>query len=193
MKPAGLRISSGELKGRRLDVPDGIRPTEQKVREALFSIWTDRLRGAMFLDLFAGSGAVGIEALSRGALSATSVEKERPVLAALKRNAAMLSPGAMRVLASPVEAALDTLRRESAAFDLIFADPPYSWIPDASFFAGCRALLQPAGWMAVEHSARVTLPEEIEDLVRTDSRRYGESALSFFAPPVSEDHFHVHL
>ena len=75
MKP-GLRIAGGAHRGRRLAVPQGARPTQDRVREALFSIWGERVRGARFLDLFAGSGAVGIEALSRGAATATFVESD---------------------------------------------------------------------------------------------------------------------
>jgi 16S rRNA (guanine966-N2)-methyltransferase len=180
VKPAGLRVASGALRGRKLGVPDGIRPTEQKVREALFSIWGDRLPEASLLDLFAGSGAVGIEAVSRGAFGVTLVESHRPVLEVLRRNAAILPAASFRVLALPVDRALDELRASAVEFDLIFADPPYAWLPDPRFFAGCAALLRPGGALAVEHSARVALPVEVGELVRTDSRRYGESALAFF-------------
>lgn len=181
MRSPGIRVSSGALKGRQLEVPGGIRPTEQKVREALFSIWGERTAEAVLLDLFAGTGAVGIEAVSRGAFGATMVESNRLVLGALKRNAALLPAGSFRLLALPVDRALAELRARAEEFDLVFADPPYSWVPDADFFAGCSALLRPGGVLAVEHSARVVLPVEAGTLVRTDSRRYGESALAFFA------------
>jgi 16S rRNA (guanine966-N2)-methyltransferase len=176
-------VASGALKGRRLGVPEGIRPTEQKVREALFSIWGERVANAALLDLFAGSGAVGIEAVSRGAFHVTLVESSRPVLEVLRRNAALLPAASVRVVASPVERALQDLRSGVAELDLVFADPPYSWVPEAGFFAGCAALLRPGGTLAFEHSSRVGLPVEIGGLVRTDSRRYGESALAFFGKP----------
>jgi len=179
-KSPGIRISSGELKGRRLEVPAGIRPTEQKVKEALFSIWGERLAEAAVLDLFAGSGAVAIEAISRGALEVTVVEANRPVLEALKRNASILPAGSFHLLPRPVERALTELDGRAARFDLIFADPPYSWVPDAGFLAGCGALLREGGALTVEHSSRVDLPGEAGALVRTDSRRYGESALTFY-------------
>jgi 16S rRNA (guanine966-N2)-methyltransferase len=180
MRSRGIRVSSGAFKGRQLEVPDGIRPTEQKVREALFSIWGERTAEAELLDLFAGTGAVGIEAASRGALTVTLVESDRRVLAALKRNAALLPAGSFRLLALPVDRALAELRERGVEFDLVFADPPYSWVPVIDFFAGCSALLRPGGALAVEHSARVVLPLETAQLVRTGTRRYGESALTFF-------------
>lgn len=180
MKSPGVRVSTGSLRGRRLEVPPGIRPTEQKVREALFSIWGARLEQANLLDLFAGSAAVAIEAISRGAFAVTVVESSRAVIEVQKRNLALLPAGSCRLMSQPVERALAELRQRRLAFDLIFADPPYAWIPDAAFFAGCSALLLPGGELTLEHSARVELPLEAADLVRTDSRRYGESALTFY-------------
>jgi 16S rRNA (guanine966-N2)-methyltransferase len=180
VKPPGLRVASGTLRGRRLEVPAGIRPTEQKVREALFSIWGDRLPGSEVLDLFAGSGAVAIEALSRGAAAATLVESERSVLAVLRRNTQLLAHERARLMPVPVERALAELQGRAEAFDLVFADPPYAWIPDARFFAGCAALLTSGGELTVEHSARTVLPLEVAGLCCTGVRRYGESALSFF-------------
>lgn len=180
MKPSGVRISSGSLRGRKLEVPAGIRPTEQKVREALFSIWGERLAEADVLDLFAGSGAVAIEAVSRGAGFATAVESNRSVLEAQRRNLALLPRGSFRQLALPVERALREMAIGGAEFDLIFADPPYSWIPDVGFFVACTPLLRDGGVLVVEHSSRVALPVEASALVRTDSRRYGESALTFY-------------
>lgn len=175
-----MRISSGALKGRTLEVPTGVRPTEQKVREALFSIWGERLPEASLLDLFAGSGAVAIEAISRGALQATLVESSRTVVAALRRNAACLPAGSHRLLNVPVERALRELGMQAERFDLIFADPPYAWVPDAVFLAGCSALLLAGGLLTIEHSSRAALPAEAGELVRTDVRRYGESALTFY-------------
>lgn len=180
MKSPGIRVASGAMKGRKLEVPAGVRPTEQKVREALFSIWGERLAEATVLDLFAGSGAVAIEAISRGALATTLVESNRSVVAALKRNTAILPVGSFRLLALPVDRALGELAREAASFDLVFADPPYAWVPDAGFLAACSVLLGPGGMLAIEHSARSALPSTAGDLVRTDARRYGESALAFY-------------
>jgi 16S rRNA G966 N2-methylase RsmD len=101
-------------------------------------------------------------------------------LDALKRNAALLPAGSHRLLAVTVERALRELGAQAAEFEIVFADPPYAWVPDAGFLAGCSALLRAGGVLTIEHSARVALPLEAGDLVRTDARRYGESALSFF-------------
>ena len=145
MKAPGIRIASGSLKGRKLEVPSGIRPTEQKVKEALCSrsgatVSTE----ATVLDLFAGSGAVAIEAMSRGAFSATLVESEplggrRPWSGTWH----YFRPGASHLLAQPVERALSELLGRAARFDLVFADPPYSWVPDAG--VSRRLLCAPAG------------------------------------------------
>ncbi|MEO7794600.1 MAG: RsmD family RNA methyltransferase, partial [Thermoanaerobaculia bacterium] len=118
--------------------------------------------------------------VSRGALLATLVESGRSVLETLKRNAALLPASSYRIVGQPVERALPELRGRGETFDLVFADPPYSWIPDEDFFAGCSPLLRAGGVLAFEHSSRVALPIQAGDLVRTDSRRYGESALSFY-------------
>ncbi len=180
MKSPGVRVSSGALRGRKLEVPAGIRPTEQKVREALFSIWGERLREAIVLDLFAGSGAVAIEAISRGASAATLVECERSVLAVLRRNTELLPPGRVRLMPLPAARALAELGARAEAFDLVFADPPYAWIPDEGFFDSCAALLAAGGELTVEHSSRTVLPAEVGGLVCTGVRRYGEAALSFY-------------
>src|SRR5580692_6775643 len=120
-----MRVIAGRLGGRRLTAPRGMatRPTSDRVREALFSA-LGPLGGAAVLDLYAGTGALGIEALSRGAARATFVESARPALAALRDNLAALGlEGAARVLAMPVERAVTRL---GGAFDLVLADPPYA-------------------------------------------------------------------
>lgn len=183
MKPAGVRIGSGDLKGRRLEVPAGIRPSEGKVKAALFSIWSAELAGASFLDLFAGSGAVGVEAVSRGALSATFVESDRRVLPRLRRNLAHLPAGAATLHAGDAEAALSALHAAGSRFELVFADPPYSRHPDEALLELCSRVLESGGKLAFEHGSRVRLPMETGDLVRIESRRYGESALTFYGRP----------
>jgi 16S rRNA G966 N2-methylase RsmD len=98
----------------------------------------------------------------------------------LRRNVGLLSPGSFRLIPLPVARALAELADRSTEFDLVFADPPYSWLPDTAFLAACGQLLRTGGTLTVEHSARIELPVEAGALVRTDSRRYGESVLSFF-------------
>lgn len=182
MKP-GVRVSGGELRGRGLLVPPGARPTEGRVREALFSIWGERLSGARFLDLFAGSGVVGLEALGRGAGEVLAVDSDPRTVRTVQRNAETLgvSRFAVRQLALP--AGLARLRAERAGpFDLAFADPPYAFAEYGQLLEGAAPLLAAGeeAEVAVEHSSRSELPETAGGLFRFDVRRYGESSLSFY-------------
>lgn len=175
-----MRVGGGELRGRRLAVSGESRPSEGKVKGALFSIWADRLEGAAFLDLFAGSGAVGIEAVSRGALRATFVEAHRAAAAILKKNLKILPEASWNLRVESVEFALPTLATSGARFDLIFLDPPYTRALDSALLAACATVLAGDGRIAAEHSARRKSPAEVDELIRIETRRYGESALSFY-------------
>jgi 16S rRNA (guanine(966)-N(2))-methyltransferase RsmD len=151
------------------------------VREALASIWGGELSGADFLDLFAGSGAMGIEALSRGALHVVFVEASAPARRDLERNLTDLGlAGASRVIGERALDALAILVAEGRRFDLVFADPPYSWGPPPELYAAVESLLAPDGAFALEHSARAPSEQERGGLIRTDARRYGETVLSLY-------------
>lgn len=177
----GSRVAAGRLGGRRLAVADGIRPSGGKLRAALFSIWSGRLPGAALLDLFAGSGAIAIEAWSRGAAAVTLVENDRRSLAALRSNLALIdAPGAARLLAAPVLDALGRLSDEGARFDLLFADPPYAEIPDDRFFVAAARVAGEEAGLAVEHRAGVDLGAERGGWRRLSARRYGDSGLSLY-------------
>ncbi len=180
MSRAGLRILGGELRGRRLEVTARVRPTESRLREALASIWRQPLPGCRFLDLFAGSGAVGIEALSRGAAEAWFADHDPRVLAALRRNCAHLAPAAAtRIVRLRLPAARDLGQR----FELIFADPPYAFRDHTALLRGAAGWLAPGGEMAIEHSAQggaVAAVEAVAPWELVDRRSYGESCLSFF-------------
>jgi 16S rRNA (guanine966-N2)-methyltransferase len=176
------RIISGAFGGRRIDVPagTGTRPTSDRVREALFARLDhqDALAGARVLDLYAGSGALGLEALSRGATSATFVENGRGAVEVLRRNLTTMGVGdATVVLAEPVQRVL--LRPAVTAVDLVLADPPYDITEDD--LADVLALLPRHGWLAtealvvVERSSRSPQPRWPADLVSVDERRYGET------------------
>jgi 16S rRNA (guanine966-N2)-methyltransferase len=193
----GVRLSGGEYRGRTLAVPPGARPTEGRVREALFGIWSHQLDGARVLDLFAASGAVGLEALGRGALSLVSVDADPRAVRLLRANAEMLGlvkgvkgveGGGTSAATGPVDirrlSLPDGLPRlaDAAPFDLVFADPPYRFDAHAELLAGIAPLLAAESEVAVEHAARTDLPPEVGRLVRADVRRYGESALSFYRP-----------
>jgi 16S rRNA (guanine(966)-N(2))-methyltransferase RsmD len=180
LKP-GVRISGGEFRGRSLAVPPGARPTEGRVREALFSIWHDRLEGARILDLFAGSGAVALEALSRGALSALAVDGDLRAVKTLESNADRLGERLLEIRRLSLPAGLAQLVEERAGpFDLVYADPPYNFAPYPELLQAIVPLLALDGEIAAEHTSRRELPIEIGSLTRVDVRRYGESAISFY-------------
>jgi 16S rRNA (guanine966-N2)-methyltransferase len=169
----------GELRGHGLAVPPGARPTEGRVREALFSIWRDRLEGARVLDLFAGSGAVGLEALGRGALSALAVDSDSRAVEIVEGNAARVGLKALEIRRLTLPAGMARLV-DAGPFDLVFADPPYGFDGYEELLQGVVPLLAPDGELAVEHSTRRELPLEVGRLTRVDVRRYGESAVSFY-------------
>ena len=178
-----LRISGGALRGRAVAVPPGARPTEGRVREALFSIWSERLPGARFLDLFAGSGAVGIEAASRGAARVLCLEDDARAVRVLRANVQELGGENERIAAwrVPLPRGLSRLVEQGEApFDLIFADPPYAFTEYAELLRRLAPLLAEEGEAAIEHSARAPLAEEGASLTRESERRYGETALSFY-------------
>jgi 16S rRNA (guanine966-N2)-methyltransferase len=181
VKAAGaVRIQAGSLKGRALAVGGGTRPTEARVRAALLAVWTERLPDARCLDLFAGSGAVGLEAISRGAREAVFVERSRAAAALLQKNLGLAPPGSTRALQGDVMAVLERLAREPDRFDLVFADPPYDWQPTPEFFAAVAAVADPDGELALERSRRAEAPAAAGGWVRTSLRRYGETTLSFY-------------
>jgi 16S rRNA (guanine966-N2)-methyltransferase len=176
VKP-GVRVTGGAFRGRGLTVPPGARPTEGRVREALFSIWSDRLEGARVLDLFAGSGVVGLEALGRGALTALFVDDNLRAIKTLESNAAVVGEKGIEARRLTLPAGLS---RVTGPFDLVFADPPYAFEPYGELLSGVAPLLAPDGEVVIEHSTRREMPLEAGPLVRVDVRRYGESSLSFY-------------
>ena len=179
MKRGGVRILGGRLQGRRLDVPGSARPTTSKVREALFSIWGGDVAGRRFLDLFAGSGVVGLEALSRGAVQSTFVESSKNALMTLRRNCQLAERGSYRLVALQLPKVGTKLAKEGFAF--VFADPPYDFDQYAPLLAAVRPLVTEDGELVIEHSSRATLPA-VSGWQEGQTRRYGESCLSFLRP-----------
>jgi 16S rRNA (guanine966-N2)-methyltransferase len=178
-----LTITGGTLRSRRVPSPPGraVRPTPARVKEALFSILGSRVDDARVLDLFAGSGALGFESLSRGAAHVTFVEKHRPTADALRAAARELGVAAqVEVLAAPAERAVSAL---AGRYDLVFADPPYAHPYPAAAFGALRARrsIDAATTVVYEHSAREPAPADpAMRLERTE--RYGEVALVFLHP-----------
>ncbi len=177
MKRPGVRILGGSLQGRRLDVPTTARPTASRVREALFSIWGSDLVGHRFLDLFAGSGAVGLEALSRGAVMSTFVESSKTALRTLRRNCELAERGTYRLVALQLPKVGSKLRPHG--FSFAFADPPYDYQDYARLLAAVHPLMTEDGELVIEHSSRSSLPPA-PGWHHAATRRYGESCLSFF-------------
>ena len=177
-----LRIIGGEHRGRRIAVPAGVgvRPTADRVREALFSILGSRVPGARVLDAYAGSGALGFEALSRGALAATLVEADRRGLQTLRASATDLALEArVRLVHGRV---LDLLRRGALVgpFELIFADPPYEAGEGEAFLALALGRLAPGGRIVLEREkARETSCSA--GLEHTRTACYGRCCLDFYA------------
>jgi 16S rRNA (guanine966-N2)-methyltransferase len=170
------RIVAGTAGGRRLSVPAGrqTRPTSERAREGLFSSLGD-LTGARFLDLYAGSGAVGLEALSRGAASATLVESDASALRVLQSNVAALALPGADVRAGSVDRFLDGRRDEpDERFDVVFLDPPYAHDIDPVL----RRCLAVVGEIVVVERATQDGPPTWPDAIVADKvRRYGDTAL----------------
>lgn len=188
--PEAGRVGGGRARGIRLAAPGGgTRPLGDRVKESLFGTLAAVLPDARFLDLFAGSGAAGIEALSRGAASADLVERDATAVAAIQENLRRtgLAAGA-RIHRSEV---LRFLREEAAAgapYHLVFLDPPYedpAMLAALELLAGGR-LLAPEAIVVAKHFWRDPLPETIGALRRTRTRRFGETALTFFVSTPGE-------
>lgn len=180
------RIISGRYRGRRLKTPAGAatRPTAGRVRQVLFDILAPELFGCRFLDAFAGSGGVGLEALSRGAAHVVLVERDRAALAALRANLEALGGDrrAELVRDDGLAALRSAARGGAAAFDLIFLDPPYgSDLARAALetLADGEAL-RAGGAVVVEHFHKRPLPETIGRLLRDRVVRVGDHLLSFY-------------
>jgi pantetheine-phosphate adenylyltransferase len=180
-----VRVIAGSAKGRRLRVGAGrtVRPTADKVKGALFNILASRfsLARADVLDLFAGSGALGIEALSRGAAAVTFVDQSAPALRALCENlaACRFMPQA-RVISAPVPRALAQLGRQGTHFDGILLDPPYGkGLVDCTLsLLAAHAMVRPGGWVMVEHHLDETPAPAYGSLRLTQTRRYGKTGLA---------------
>jgi 16S rRNA (guanine966-N2)-methyltransferase len=182
-----MRVIAGEYRGRVLHSPraHGYRPTTDRVKESVFNILENRIdwRGLRVCDLFAGSGALGIEALSRGAAAVTFVDSDRESLAILRRNVAAIATEAeTEVAAMDVEAFLS---RVPQRFGLILADPPYAYEGYAALCdaIAARNLLEPGGMLVIEHHGRTGIPESAS-LRLADTRRYGTTAVSFLVSAV---------
>ncbi len=179
-RPGEVRISAGRWKGRRLEVPDSARPTSGRARESLFDILGERISGARVLDLHAGSGAVGIEAVSRGASRAVLAEKNAEVLA---RNVGRLEAGDdLSVLEADAEEAVRRLSAGGERFEIVFSDPPYG--AGARPPSGLESVLAADGVVVLQRDAGTPVPE-VSGLAHFRERAYGRNVFDFFTRPLS--------
>jgi 16S rRNA (guanine966-N2)-methyltransferase len=181
-----LRIISGTLKGKKLHAFEGqgIRPTSDRTREAIFNILSDRIPAAVVLDLFAGSGALGIEALSRGANMATFIDMAPAAVSLLKKNLrSCCLESRARIISWNIERNLNCLQSHDRAYNLIFLDPPYHkgmLLPALAHLKKSKALT-PGACLVLEHGDVAELPLPIADFELLDQRRYGKTLVSFLS------------
>ena len=177
VRAATLRVIAGSLKGRRLAGPsfEGLRPTSDRLRETLFNVLAPHVAGARVLDAYAGTGSVGIEALSRGAAHVTFAD---------------LAPAAVQLIEANLERCgvrdrYTVLRADVGAgrltgtFDIVFLDPPYAVEP-ADVIAAVAGLVADGGWLVMEHARKTEPPEAVGTLTRTRMLRSGDSTLTFY-------------
>jgi len=186
-----MRVIAGSFRSRSLQAPPGLatRPTSDRLRETLFNVLAPRIEGARFLDLYAGSGAVGIEAMSRGAAEVVFVERAAPALKVLKANLAGLGLGiGLDVVAGSVATFLRKPAEETR-FDLVFLDPPYdaanAYAAVLGLLGGAAAgLLADGALVVAEHRRKERLEDRYGELGRTRLLEQGDAALSFYSPTV---------
>ena len=181
-----MRIISGRFKGRTLRGPEGpgVRPTSDGLRETLFNILQDRVDGATVVDAYAGTGSVGLEALSRGATQAVFIERESRSLAVLEKNIRSLGVEAeTRVVKSDVLSARQTGVRNPA--NIVFADPPYDVADLALVVDALAGLVADGGILVLEYSRRREAPLSAGPLTRTRVLVAGDSALAFYTSPAA--------
>jgi 16S rRNA (guanine966-N2)-methyltransferase len=177
-----MRVIAGEFRSRKLKTLEGLdtRPTPDRLREALFNVLAPRIAGAVFLDAYAGTGAVGIEALSRGAARAIFIERSRAAVNLIRENLASLDLDRRSEVFTGK--ALRVLERVSA--DIVFFDPPYA-TPE-EWQAGLE-LVGSAGLVIVQHPTRHATPRNTSQLERIRVLKHGDNSLSFYEPANSSD------
>jgi 16S rRNA (guanine966-N2)-methyltransferase len=179
-----MRVIAGRLKGRRLLGPSfaGLRPTSDTLRETLFNVLAPGLAGARVLDAYAGTGALGIEALSRGASAVTFIEQDPRAQALIAANLAHCGAAeGCAIIRDSVARALEALSSgpSPASFDIVLLDPPYDVAPETAL-AGVAGVLAPGGLAVLEHARRRPGPETTRDLIRVRQVVSGDSALSLY-------------
>ena len=175
-----MRIVAGTARGRRLVAPqgEGTRPTSDKVRGAIFNVLGQFFEGGRVLDLYAGTGALALEALSRGCERATCVDTSAEAIQAIERNAATCGfAGRVSVVRRRVSETLPTLA--AGSFDLVFLDPPYAEGPGVTL-AALERLLRAGATVVAEHDRRTPPPDRLGVLALEDRRAYGDTGVSIY-------------
>jgi 16S rRNA (guanine966-N2)-methyltransferase len=190
-----MRVIAGTLRRRTLEAPAGLktRPTSDRLRETLFNILAPRIEGARFLDLYAGSGAVGIEAVSRGATKVLLVERAEPALKVLRGNLEKLGlRAAVRVEGVSVGAFLRRVRPQTVPllFDIVFLDPPYEAVDEYATVLGLlggegAGILAEGAIVIAEHRRKEKLEDAYSTLRRTRVLEQGDAGLSFYEIPAT--------
>jgi 16S rRNA (guanine966-N2)-methyltransferase len=184
-----MRIIAGEYRSRNLAAPRGMetRPTSDRLRETLFNILGPRVEGSRFADLYAGSGAVGIEAISRGALHVHFAENATPAIAAIRENLKLLKiAGKFMVHEKGALGVLDKLAQQGSVQDIVFLDPPYEAANEYEQVlrllgsAAHARLLAEDAIVVAEHASRTPLAERYGQLTRTRERKQGDATISFY-------------
>lgn len=184
-----MRVIAGKFRSRTLTAPCGLdtRPTSDRLRETLFNVLAPRIEGSAFLDLYAGSGANGIEALSRGAEHVVFVEKAAPAIAAIRANLKALGVReAWQLEARSAAVSVKRLAEQGQRFDVIFLDPPYKAADEYALVLGllggeCQSLLADGAVVIAEHHRKQSLEEEDGRLHRYRVLEQGDAALSFYS------------
>jgi 16S rRNA (guanine966-N2)-methyltransferase len=174
-----LRIISGKFGGRTIQAPDGkiTHPMSERVRGSMFNIIGDEIKGAEVLDIFAGTGSLGLEALSRGAANVTFVERDRLASKILAENIKVLNVDSLTT-AVKIGAGTWIEKNQDKLYDIIFADPPYNDL-QLSTVSRLGGLLKPNGLMVLSYPGRGEVPA-VYGVVVVDNRSYGTAALTFY-------------
>jgi 16S rRNA (guanine966-N2)-methyltransferase len=184
-----MRVIAGQYRSRLLKSLKGLalRPTSDRLRETLFDVLGPEIAGSRFLDIFAGTGAVGIEALSRGATEVVFIENHRPAAALIRKNLESLGiRSGATIISSDALRGLQTIasrRKGRAAFDYVFLDPPYANAEDyldVLAFLASAEFLAPNAVVIAEHREKFALPESVGELRRVRLLRQGDASLSFY-------------
>lgn len=178
-----MRIIAGDARGRKILAPDSydIRPTSDRVKESLFNMIGTKVQGAQVLDLFGGTGNLGLESISRGALFCIFVDSSRESVKLIKQNIELLGyEKYSKVYTNDAQAALRILSKREMKFDVIFMDPPYKKNIIPPLLTGIEEILNKDGILVVEHDIRDAIPERVGNTINYRRKNYGDTVISLY-------------